>query len=140
MGSLIVSNVSTSSLCNIMMEFPKPDFAVPPGETAQLRIIDSGCSISRIPASNLMSPEMTGFDFLPSMASLSFLIESSTGQTALFDLGIAKDWRSFAPKVSNRISTNGYQIQCDKNVSEVLQEHDVDLGSINSIVWRWVCH
>lgn len=115
-----------------------PEFVVPSGEIAQLRIIDTKCSISCLPASRLMSPKMEGFDFLPTMPSLSFLIEGSTGQKALFDLGISKDWKSFAPIVSNRLSTNGYKIESRRGVADVLQDAGWDLRSIDSIVWRSV--
>ncbi|VUC32805.1 unnamed protein product [Clonostachys rosea] len=110
-------------------------FNVPSGQVAKVRVIDTGSTISCIPASRLMAPPMQGFDHIPTMPSYSFLVESATGKKALFDLSIATDWQDYAPIVANRLKTNGYEIKAEVDVSEVLQCHGVDLKSINSIVW-----
>lgn len=111
---------------------------VPKGQAARVSIIDAGSSISSIPTGRLMAPVLDGFSHMPKMPSLSFLIESDNGKTALFDLGIAKGWRDFAPIVSNRLKTNGYEIDVNCEVPDVLQKHNVDLASIHSVVWRFV--
>ncbi|RSM01880.1 hypothetical protein CDV31_011164 [Fusarium ambrosium] len=108
---------------------------IPPGQTARVRIIDAGSSISSIPTGRLMAPVLDGFSHMPQMPSLSFLVESDNGRTALFDLGIAKDWKNFAPIISNRLKTNGYEIDVNRDVPDLLQQHNVDLASVHSVVW-----
>ncbi|CAH0003315.1 unnamed protein product [Clonostachys byssicola] len=113
-------------------------FNVPGGQVANVRVVDTGSTISRIPTSRLMAPPMQGFDHIPTMPSFSFLVESATGKKALFDLSIATDWGNYAPIVANSLRTNGYEIKAEVGVPEVLQSHGVDLKSINSIIWRLV--
>ncbi|ETS79696.1 hypothetical protein PFICI_09549 [Pestalotiopsis fici W106-1] len=105
------------------------------GHAARVSIIDAGSSISSIPTDRLMAPVLDGFGYMPKMPSLSFLVESANGKKILFDLGIAKDWRNFAPIISNRLKTNGYEIDVNCEVPDVLQKHHVDLSSIHSVVW-----
>jgi hypothetical protein len=87
-----------------------------------------------------MEPPVPGFTYMPDLPSWSFLVESSTtGKRALFDLGVPPDWETFAPSVSDRLKTSGWEIRAEKNTSQILEENGVDLKTIGSIVWRCVC-
>lgn len=73
---------------------------------------------------------------MPELPTWSFLVESDTGKKALFDLGVPPDWETFAPAVTKRLKTNGWEVHADKHVVDILKDHQVDASSINSIVWR----
>lgn len=79
---------------------------------------------------------MPGMDVVPEIPTWSFLVESDTGRKALFDLGVPPNWRDFAPVVTDRLFTSGWEISAKKHVAEILQDEGVDLSSINSVVWR----
>ena len=81
-------------------------------------------------------PMIKGKDNLTCPA-FSFLIEHSSGKRFLFDLGTRKDWETLPPTVVNRIKGFGANISIEKNVAEILQEHNVDVanGAIDSVMW-----
>ncbi|KIW92958.1 uncharacterized protein Z519_06807 [Cladophialophora bantiana CBS 173.52] len=72
---------------------------------------------------------------MPTHPSWSFLIENPSGTRVLFDLGIAVDWRQYAPVVSRRITTNGWHITADRSVADIIEDAGVPRESINSIIW-----
>jgi hypothetical protein len=109
----------------------------PAGAVAQVRIIDSTTKISNMKSTYLMGPPVKGFDHFPTIPSWSFLVESPTsGKKALFDLGVKRDWANLAPITSNRLKTNGWSIEVEKEVMEILEENNVSASEINSIIWR----
>lgn len=70
--------------------------------------------------------------------SLSFLIQHPSGRRLVWDLGIRKDWQNYAPCVANYIPTTGYEILCERNVVEVLEEHGVKADTVEAVIWRCV--
>jgi hypothetical protein len=68
--------------------------------------------------------------------SLSFLIQHSSGRRLVWDLGIRKDWKNYAPSIANYIPTTGYEILCEKNVVEVLEENGVKAETVEAVIWR----
>lgn len=55
----------------------------------------------------------------------------------MFDLGSPKDPdKDFPPTTNKVIKSFGGYVKIDKNVSEILTEHGVELGSIEAVVWR----
>lgn len=133
-----MSQISSSAHTPGGPESAARDFNVPQGAVSRVSIINTEASISCLPTGRLMSPPLPGFQYMPAFPSLSFLVEASTGQRALFDLGISKNWDQNAPIIADRLAANGYQIKAAKNVADVLEQHDIDLNSISSIVWRCV--
>lgn len=111
-------------------------FEVPPGAVATVRIIDSTSRIGKLPVEFLMEPAVSGFQYMPELPSWSFMIESPDGRTALFDLGIPKDWQNMAPKVADQLKVRGWEIEVQKNVSEILAANSYKTSSIHSIIWR----
>ncbi|MCJ1236928.1 hypothetical protein MMC14_004912 [Varicellaria rhodocarpa] len=112
---------------------PYPLNIPPSSTTVKVSIIDS-TSYIRIPSDVCFQPSIQGFEFLDCPA-FSFLIQHPSGRTLLFDLGIRKDWRNLAPKVSNRLKENGWDINVEKDVVEILEDYGVRRGSVEGIVW-----
>lgn len=113
-------------------EFPVPASI----ETVQVRIIDSTSKIENLQVNLLMEPPIHGLEYLPALPSWSFLIEHPSGQKALFDLGVPKDWRSFPPASVGHIDQFGWEVTVEKEVIDVLGENGVSADQINSIIWR----
>ncbi|EXJ65771.1 uncharacterized protein A1O5_11012 [Cladophialophora psammophila CBS 110553] len=113
-------------------------FTVPTGGIAIVKIIDTTSRIANSSVDYLMVPPMKGFSKMPTHPSWSFLIENPSGTRVLFDLGIAIDWRQYAPIVSDRITTNGWHITADRSVADIIEDGGVPRESINSIIWSLV--
>lgn len=113
-----------------------PSFDVPSGNVAKVSIIDSTLRLSEMETSLLIKPPMTGFDKFPTVPSWSFLVESSSGKKALFDLGVPVDINTFAPVVTAKLKSLGLDIKVEKNVADILEENEVNLYEIDSIIWR----
>ncbi|KAL2206869.1 hypothetical protein CC79DRAFT_1398743 [Sarocladium strictum] len=112
-----------------------PSFEVPPGAVAKVHIIDTTFRVANIPAKALMKPEIPGFETLPTVPTWSFLVESSDGRRALFDLGVPKDrQKSFSPALNARIPKVA-NVSVEREVSDTLTGHGVDLKDIGSIIW-----
>lgn len=70
--------------------------------------------------------------------AFAFLIEHN-GQKVLFDLGIRKDWKAYSPpSLADPVKLGGWEVEVEKNVSEVLQDNGTGLDSIDTIIWRSV--
>jgi hypothetical protein len=112
---------------------------IPAGAVAQVKIIDTTTRISKIKTSYLMQPPVQGFEYIPTLPSWSFLVESPAGKKVLFDLGTPKDWENMAPETSDRLKTgalNQWIIDVPKNAAEVLEDNHVPAADISSIIWR----
>lgn len=117
------------------MDIPTTPIA-PPGAVAKVTIVDSTATLKGLSVPYLMGPPMPGFDTMQDMPCWVFLIESSTGQKALFDLGIRKDWRNLPPVIVDKVEKAGWTLDIPKNTIEVLQDHGVKAEEIGSIIWR----
>ncbi|KAL3458374.1 beta-lactamase-like protein [Aspergillus heterothallicus] len=113
-----------------------PHFPVPAGtDTVQVSIIDSTTRIGNLPLEFLMTPPMHGMQYMPVLPSWSFLIQHASGQKLLFDLGVPSDWHAFAPAVSEKLEARGWDIKVEKEVIDVLKDHDVAAEEISAIIW-----
>lgn len=83
-----------------------------------------------------MKPALDGLEHLPSLPSWSFLIEHPSGRKVLYDLGVAKSWRSFPPAAAGHIEKLGWKFKVDKDVIDVLSENGGGPDEIDSIIWR----
>ena len=73
------------------------------------------------------------------LPSWSFLVESTTGQKALFDLGVPRDQETgLSPSIRRQIEAGDWDLQVEKDVVQTLADNDVDPKEINSIIWRLV--
>jgi hypothetical protein len=116
---------------------PSPHIEFPAGRAANVSIIDSTLRLSKMPMSYLMTPPMEGFVEMPTIPTWSFLIESSNGRKALFDLGVPPDTDTFAPIIREKLKASGWDVKVEKHVAKILEENGANLNDINSIIWRY---
>lgn len=109
---------------------------IPPGAPAHISIIDSTLRINALPPKDLVLPKIPEFDVFPPVPAWSFLIESSTGQRALFDLGVPPNYNeSLSPPLLEAVAAFGWDISVQKHVVDILKEHGVAPESIKAIIW-----
>lgn len=112
-------------------------FTLPQGAVARVSILDSTTKLINLPATSLVTPSIPGFDVVPDNPSWCFLIESSAGRRAIFDLGVPPNWREvFPPAIVDIVRRVGFNSEADRHVADILQEHGVEPSSISSVVWR----
>jgi hypothetical protein len=112
------------------------DLNIPNGAIANVKIIDSTSSISGLPVAYLMKPPLAGFETMKKLPTWVFLIESSSGQKALFDLGIRSDWKKLAPAVVSRLEKAGWDVRVEESVADILERDGIAAHEIASIIWR----
>lgn len=83
-----------------------------------------------------MAPPVPGLDTFKTSPSLSFLLEHPSGRKLVFDLGIRKDYNNYSPIIAAYLPTTSYEIQVEKNVSDILQEGGIALGHVEAVIWR----
>ncbi|CAG8221194.1 unnamed protein product [Penicillium olsonii] len=110
-------------------------FPVPPGtETVRVRIIDTTTRMGKLPVAFLMEPAMKGMQYMPEMPVWSFLIEHASGQKLLFDLGVAKAFRSLSPFIQRIIESMKTDISVKDDVIDILKE-EIAPDQISGIIW-----
>ena len=119
---------------------PKPELNIPHSvQTVDVSVIDSTARI-RIPIAAFIQDKIPGHEFLECPA-YSFLVEHSSGQKVLFDLGVRKDIEGFPPVILDRIkqmiALNG-AMPVESDIATILQqgESSVEIEKINAIIWR----
>ncbi|EXJ70208.1 uncharacterized protein A1O5_06276 [Cladophialophora psammophila CBS 110553] len=112
-------------------------FDIPPGNVARVRIIDTTTSIKTLETHHVMGPPMPGMYVMPDILAWSFLVESTNGRKALFDLGVPPNFEDFSPAVTRFLKTDawGWQISSQKHVADILKNEGVNPASITDIVW-----
>lgn len=113
---------------------PLPQIDLPPStKTVKVSIIDTTSRLGGLPATELFEPKVRGFDtFLG--PSYAFLVEHEpSGDKLVFDLGMRKDISDHTPAILAKFE--GVDLQVTKNVSDILEENNVDLRSIKDIIW-----
>lgn len=108
--------------------------ASPNQSTVRVRIIDTTSYINDLPAAPFLYPKFPGLSRL-SGPSFSFLIEHGSLRSLLFDLGIRKDWENLPPVTARRIEAMKLTVEVKKGVREQLEEHGVNVKSIEGIIW-----
>lgn len=119
--------------------------SIPPSDhTVDVQIFDTTFRIINGRPQAFMDPAINGFDRMNALA-FSFLIthrDASNGKERrlIFDLGAPKDWKNdLPPSVADSVrkwEKAGIRIECEKYVSEILEEHGIPLGSIEGVIWR----
>ncbi|EED15398.1 conserved hypothetical protein [Talaromyces stipitatus ATCC 10500] len=114
---------------------PPPDLHLPLSpNTVNVRIIDTTTSML-CKADYFLSPTIGNLHELYCNA-FAFLVENPrTGQKLVFDLGVRKDWENLATPMVERLLAQGFRINVEKGVSEILQEEHVALEDIDAIIW-----
>ncbi|KGO78117.1 hypothetical protein PITC_041480 [Penicillium italicum] len=112
------------------------NFTVPPGDqSVQVRIIDSTARISNFKLGFLMEPPMEGMEYMTPLPAWSFLIEHSSGQKILYDLGVPKDLHSYAPIVRESLKKQGWKIDVEEEVLDTLEKNGIMADEISAIIW-----
>ncbi|KAJ7037869.1 beta-lactamase-like protein [Mycena alexandri] len=116
-----------------------PTIRIPPS-TATVSVtafdISEEPSAICIPAPAFYTPVLPGHEILH-LPIFAFLIEhTATGRRVMFDLGPRKDLENAAPAVVEMFKTlPDVAIPIERDVVEQLQDHGVDLNSINAVIW-----
>ncbi|KAK4447320.1 beta-lactamase-like protein [Podospora aff. communis PSN243] len=111
-------------------------FDVPPGATAKVKIIDSTVRLGGLSDTTFVTPKLEGFDVLPTLPVWSFLIESSTGRKAVFDLAVPPDpASSYSPAVLEQIEGFNAELRIEKHVADILKDGGVKLAEVESVIW-----
>ncbi|KAF1813002.1 metallo-beta-lactamase superfamily protein [Eremomyces bilateralis CBS 781.70] len=114
---------------------PAPKLNIPRSpSTVEVSIIDSTTRIS-IPFTTLIRPPVQDLPDLKCPSYVFLIHHRPSNQRLVFDLGVRKDWKNFAPALVRRITQNGWGVSVQKNISEILTENGVDLSSINAVIW-----
>ncbi|KAJ0121881.1 hypothetical protein J7T55_002390 [Diaporthe amygdali] len=82
-----------------------------------------------------MAPDVPGLETFATSPSLCFFLEHPSGRRLVWDLGIRKDYDHYAPSIKDYLPTTKYTIEVTKNVAEILQEHGIELNSIEAVIW-----
>ncbi|UPK95545.1 hypothetical protein LCI18_006480 [Fusarium solani-melongenae] len=115
-----------------------PSFKLPSStNVVDVRVIDSTARL-RIPMTTFVKDHVSGHDFLDCPA-YSFLIEHSSGQKLLFDLGLRKDIAASPPAILQSFvaesEKSGASVTVDTDVASILTEASIDLNDIKAIIW-----
>ena len=87
---------------------------------------------------NFLKPVNPGHEIFncPTMAFL--ITNQSSGKHVLFDAGARKDYWNYSPltagRFENGVNVKGFKV--DKGVNEVLIEANIDIGALESVIWR----
>ncbi|KAJ1303906.1 hypothetical protein OPQ81_008318 [Rhizoctonia solani] len=120
-------------------QFPSP-IAPPPlnipasDHIVRLSIIDTTTRMSQLNVSLLFGSAIKGQEQL-SIPAYGFLIENESGTKVVYDLGVSKKWESTSPVMVEFVRQLGWNVTVTKDVSDILVDHDVDLDSIDTIIW-----
>ncbi|KAK2748557.1 hypothetical protein FQN57_000692 [Myotisia sp. PD_48] len=112
-----------------------PPLHIPAGAVANVKIIETTSRMKNLPLSDVLRPPMAGFERMPDLPSWSFLVESSAGQKVLYDLGTAKNWEDLPPTIVGWLKDQGWVIEVEKDMDEILEENGVCVKDISAIIW-----
>jgi hypothetical protein len=99
-----------------------------------VRVIDTTTRL-HMPVGTMFDPPIKGHTTLAS-PSYSFLIENERlERKVLYDLGTQRKWQEQAPCVVDMIRTYGWDVRVEKDVADILEEHQVSLSAIEAIIW-----
>lgn len=102
-------------------------------KTVKVSIVDTTSRLGGLPAAELFETKLRGFDTFIG-PSYAFLIEHEpSGDKLVFDLGMRKDISDHTPAILAKFE--GVDLQVTKNVSDILEENNVDLRSIKDVIW-----
>ncbi|KAK4150427.1 beta-lactamase-like protein [Chaetomidium leptoderma] len=115
---------------------PPPDLDIPPSpHTVDVSIIDTTATIRGISAHLFLSPPIKGYDWMAAPV-FSFLVRHpGLNRSIIFDLGIRKDWQNLSPQVLSQIQSQGWKLNVEKDVREILDDAGVDANHIEAIIW-----
>ncbi|KAF2854210.1 Metallo-hydrolase/oxidoreductase [Plenodomus tracheiphilus IPT5] len=108
---------------------------LPPGSTIVKTHLINPVNFGPAQIHRFMSPPVPGLETFKTSPSHSFLIEHPSGRKLVFDLGIRKDYHNYSKSIADYLPTTKYDIQVSDNVADILQDHSIDLATIEAVVW-----
>ena len=86
--------------------------------------------------SDYMAPVLPGHETFDGPSYIFLLYHEPTNTRVLFDLGIRTDWKTaYAPEYLSMLQEEGMSIHVEREVSEVLREHDISSSDIDAIIF-----
>ncbi|BCS29736.1 MBL fold metallo-hydrolase [Aspergillus puulaauensis] len=131
--------ISTTSINHHTTEMTQiPSLNIPrSSQSVNVHVIDTTVKIDG-PADFFLKPRVGNLDRLVANA-FTFLIEHPvTKQKVAFDLGVRKDANELSSPFWKGFREN-FVIDVEKDVADILQDNNVDLTSIDAIIWSH-CH
>ena len=104
--------------------------------SVDISIIDTTAWIANVPYWFSVEPLYTGYETSAGPSYAFYIQHKPSNSQLLFDLGVRKNFRThLSPHLMTALDKIGYQITVDKDVSEILVEHGVQPGDIDSIIY-----
>lgn len=119
-----------------------PNLHIPVSQSViNVSIIDTTARL-RFPTITFLEEQIPGSDDIET-GSFSFLLEHSSGQKLVFDLGWRPDYEELPPDVINPLLEQMEQgilsFNIEKDVATILEEGGVDRADIDAVILRSVC-
>lgn len=121
-----------------MTESVSPKEILPAGACAKISAIDSA-SLSNLPLEPYFHSDLPRLQRV-TVPAFSFVITNAHGRCVLFDLGLRKDWTELSPTAVAEVYHDNLGIQCEKDVRDILEAHEVSAESVEAIILRFVFH
>ncbi|KAF7365312.1 Metallo-beta-lactamase superfamily protein [Mycena venus] len=87
-----------------------------------------------LPSGAVMHPVLPGHEAFRAPIFASLIEHAASGRRVMFDLGVRRDLENAAPRIVQLIKDAG-TVLLDRDISELLIDDGVDLGSINAVIW-----
>ncbi|KAI0007455.1 beta-lactamase-like protein [Xylariaceae sp. FL0662B] len=112
-----------------------PELNIPVSTSiVNVSIINTTGSLRGIPTGRFFGPAISGHEYLAAPC-YSFLIQHPVlNRSIVFDLGIRKDHWNW-PASLDYLKNGGVSVDVPKDVREILEEHGVDVKSLEAVVW-----
>ncbi|KAL2831020.1 hypothetical protein BJY01DRAFT_240199 [Aspergillus pseudoustus] len=110
--------------------------SIPSGATVEVSVIDTTTYLTKLDGALVVDPVYPGYEVMK-IPSFSFLIHHlPSSSRVLFDLGLRKNWRThLSPHLLREITALPFNINCEKDVADILTENGVSPDSINAVVF-----
>lgn len=110
--------------------------SLPTGTWATVSAIDSA-SLSNLPLEPYFHSDLPRLQRV-TVPAFSFVITNEQGRCVLFDLGLRKDWAKLSPTAVAEIHNDKLGIDCQQDVRDILEAHNVTIDSVEAIILRLI--
>lgn len=110
--------------------------SLPTGACATVSVIDSA-SLSNLPLEPYFHCDLPRLQRV-TVPAFSFVITNQRGRCVLFDLGLRKDWAKLSPTAVAEIHNDKLGIDCQQDVRDILESHNVSLDCVEAIILRLI--
>lgn len=123
-------------ILHVAMSATRSDVVFPQGrDTVNVKLINP-VNFGPAQIHRFMSPPVPGLETFQTSPSLCFLIEHPSGRSLVWDLGIRKDHHNYAPNIRDYLPTTKYHIEIERDLADILKQHDIDGADIEAVIWR----